>query len=88
MGLTVEQFVLKAIVTLRNEPYKGIHTVHSGFNGAFRKYFNADPVEATTKLAASGIIGLRPSKGGAMIYLPQDFQKADKVGAALKAMGL
>ena len=33
--LSQVEFVKKAIVSLRKEPYKGIHTVYSGFNEAF-----------------------------------------------------
>ena len=33
--LTQAEFVKKAIVKLRKEPYKGIHTIYSGFNDAF-----------------------------------------------------
>ena len=31
-----EEFVRKAVVSLRKEGYKGIHTVYSGFNEAFK----------------------------------------------------
>ncbi len=37
--LSSEEFVKKAIVSLRKDGYKGIHTVYSGFNDAFKKYF-------------------------------------------------
>jgi len=50
--LTEEEFVLQAIRKLRKDPFRGIHTVYSGFNEAFRKYFESDPVEATSRLAA------------------------------------
>ncbi len=68
-----EEFVKKAIVSLRNEKYKGIHTVYSGFNEAFKKYFpDDDPVKVTNQLASEGKITLRPVKGGVMLYLPED----------------
>jgi hypothetical protein len=35
--LSHEEFVKKAIVSLRKEGYKGIHSVYSGFNVAFKK---------------------------------------------------
>ena len=38
--LSHEEFVKKAIVSLRKEGFKGIHTVYSGFNNAFKKYFD------------------------------------------------
>ena len=68
--LNEEEFVIQAIKKLRKEPYKGIHSVYSGFNEAFRKYFGANPTEATSKLAAEGKIVTRPFKGGVMLFLP------------------
>jgi hypothetical protein len=68
--LTEEEFVLQAIKKLRKDPFRGIHSVYSGFNEAFRKYFGTNPVEATTRLAAEGKIETRPFKGGVMIFLP------------------
>ena len=49
--LTEEEFVLQAIKKLRKEPFRGIHSVYSGFNEAFRKYFGTNPVEVTSRLA-------------------------------------
>jgi hypothetical protein len=69
--LTEEEFVRKAIKKLRGK-YKGIHTVYSGFNSAFKEYFGTNPVEATQRLASKGKINIRPVKGGVMIYLPED----------------
>jgi hypothetical protein len=85
-----EEFVRKAIVSLRKEGYKGIHTVFSGFNVAFKKYFDGEnPVEATNKLAQEGKIMLRPVKGGVMLYLPEDAPAAkSSADEALKKMGL
>jgi hypothetical protein len=85
-----EEFIKKAIVSLRKEGYKGIHSVYSGFNNAFKKYFdNENPVEATNKLAQEGKIVLRPVKGGVMLYLPEDAPATRDAGdEALKKMGL
>ncbi len=85
-----EEFVKKAIVSLRKEGYKGIHTVYSGFNTAFKKYFEGEnPVEATNKLAEEGKVVIRPVKGGVMLYLPEDAPMAKDIGSeALKKMGL
>lgn len=88
--LSYEEFVKKAIVSLRKEGYKGIHSVYSGFNSAFKKYFNDEnPVEATNKLAQEGKIILRPVKGGVMLYLPEE-APASRILAdeALTKMGL
>ena len=65
-------FVVKAIKKLRKPPYKGIHTVYSGFNQAFKDYFGTNPVETTQRLAKEGKITIRPVKGGVMLYLPED----------------
>lgn len=89
--MTQEEFVLKAIKTLRNPGYKGIHSVYSGFNGAFRKYFGegANPVETTTKMATEGKLVVQMRKGGAMLYFPEDAPVAVNAGdAALNKMGL
>ncbi|MBW2065374.1 MAG: hypothetical protein JRJ03_10635 [Deltaproteobacteria bacterium] len=66
------EFVIKAVKKLRKPPYKGIHSVYSGFNQAFREYFGKDPVEATTRLAQEGKIVTRPVRGGVMLYLPDE----------------
>lgn len=70
--LTEYEFVVRAIRKLRKPPYKGIHSVFSGFNRAFKEYFDKNPVEATTKLAGEGKIVIRPVKGGVMLYLPEE----------------
>ena len=63
--LSQEEFVKKAIVSLRKEGYKGIHSVYSGFNEAFKKYFSDEnPVDVTNRLAGEGKIVIRPVKGG------------------------
>lgn len=88
--LSHEEFVKKAIVSLRQEGYKGIHSVYSGFNNAFKKYFDGEnPVEVTNRLAKEGKIAVRPVKGGVMLYLPEDAPAARDLGDdALKKMGL
>jgi hypothetical protein len=68
--LTEEEFVVQAVKRLRKDPFRGIHSVYSGFNEAFRKYFGTNPVEATTRLASDKKIETRPFKGGVMIFLP------------------
>lgn len=88
--LSHEEFVKKAVVELRQEGYKGIHTVYSGFNEAFKKYFNGeDPVKVTNHLADEGKIVIRPVRGGVMLYLPEDAPtRGRSAGEALKKMGL
>ena len=88
--LSYEEFIRKAIVSLRKEGYKGIHTVYSGFNSAFKKYFDGEnPVEVTNRLAQEGKIVLRPVKGGVMLYLPEEVSLSrDSADETLKKMGL
>ncbi|MDP2166979.1 MAG: hypothetical protein Q8J64_01470 [Thermodesulfovibrionales bacterium] len=88
--LSHEEFIKKAITSLRKEGYKGIHTVYSGFNEAFKKYFaGEDPVQATNKLAAEGKIIIRPVRGGVMLYLPEDATSTTSTAAeTLKKMGI
>jgi hypothetical protein len=87
--LSQEEFVRKAIVSLRKEGYKGIHSVYSGFNEAFKKYFgDENPVEVTNRLAGEGKIVIRPVKGGVMLYLPEDAPGMGSGEQALKKMGL
>lgn len=88
--LTHEEFIRKAIISLRKEGYKGIHTVYSGFNDAFKKYFEGEnPVEVTNRLAAEGKIVIRPVKGGVMLYLPEEAPASSRsADDTLKKMGL
>jgi hypothetical protein len=87
--LSHEEFVKRAIVSLRKEGYKGIHTVYSGFNEAFKKYFAGEnPIEVTNALAKDGKIVIRPVKGGVMLYLPEEAPGASNADDTLKKMGL
>jgi nitrogenase molybdenum-iron protein alpha/beta subunit len=87
--LSHEEFIQTAIVKLRTEGYKGIHSVYSGFNEAFKAYFSEDPVAATTKMSKEGKIQLMPVKGGVMIYLPGEAPvKLNRGEEALRKMGL
>jgi hypothetical protein len=87
--LSYEEFVRQAIVKLRTGDYKGIHTVYSGFNEAFRKYFDGtDPVGITNQLAKEKKIVIRPIRGGVLLYLPEEVPQTDKADQVLKKMGL
>lgn len=89
--LTPEEFILEAIAKLRAPTAKsrGIHSVFSGFNEAFRSYFPGEDPAWTTKLASEGKIATRLVRGGAMLYLPADAPAVATRGAdALKRMGL
>lgn len=87
--LSYEEFVKKAILKLRTGNYKGIHSVYSGFNEAFRKYYDGvNPVEITNKLAKKRKIVIRPVKGGVMLYLPEDAPQMARANQALRKMDL
>jgi hypothetical protein len=80
------EFVVKAIKKLRKPPYKGIHSVYSGFNQAFKEYFGTNPVETTRRLSEEGKIGIRPVKGGVMLYLPEDAPSATESKRVLETI--
>ncbi|MGQ9801310.1 MAG: hypothetical protein ACUVRL_06580 [Candidatus Saccharicenans sp.] len=86
--LTVEEFVHLAIKSLRLGEFKGIHSVYSGFNEAFKKYFGQDPVQATNRLAEEKKIEIRPIKGGVLLYLPGESPSQSRGDEALNKMGL
>ena len=88
--LSHEEFIKKAIVSLRKEGYKGIHTVYAGFNEAFKNYYPGEnPIDATNALAKDGKIVIRLGKGGVMLYLPEDAPAQTQTAKdALKKMGL
>ena len=87
------EFIQTAFDTLRKvdaqgRQYAGLHTVYSGFNEAFRKYFpKDDPIKVVENLKKSGELNVRPCRGGAMIYMGE-FVPEDGGDKALKAMGL
>ncbi|MEM2935173.1 MAG: hypothetical protein QXF32_02285 [Candidatus Thermoplasmatota archaeon] len=82
--ISEEEFVINAIKKLRKPPYKGIHTVFSGFNAAFKEYFGKDPIEVTTRMAKEGKILIRPAKRGVMLYLPEDNPDLPKTEEIIK----
>ena len=87
--LSYEEFIKRAIVKLRKGNYKGIHSVYSGFNDAFRMYYvGVNPVEITNQLAKKKKIIVRPVKGGVMLYLPEDAPQKTNADLVLKKMGL
>jgi hypothetical protein len=87
--LNHEEFIRLAVVRLRTANFKGIHSVYSGFNEAFKKYFEgADPVKVTTEFAGAGKLFIRPAKNGVMLYLPEEAPQGDRADRALRKMGL
>ena len=67
--LTPREFVLKAIEKLRECPYKGIHSVYSGLDEAFRRRFPDLLLRDTlNELAEEGKIIIRPASRGVMLY--------------------
>lgn len=104
--LSADEFIVTAIRKLReveNEKArtkgrresKGIHSVYSGFNAAFKSYFGGDasPVDATKSAAERDVIDIGGARGGAMLYLPGEAPAAWETqearnGKTLAAMGL
>lgn len=86
---TTKEFVEYAIPLLRNEGYKGCHSLYSGFNAAFNAVFpNKQVIEETRKLQEQGVIKIIPCKGGVTLYLAKDAPKSDGAASALKKLGL
>jgi len=82
--LSYEEFFKLAILRLRNTSKSfGIHSVFTGFNQAFREYFEENPIKVTQDLAGKGKIEIRPVKGGVMIYLPGEAPKRVDSGRAV-----
>jgi hypothetical protein len=80
----------KAIKTLRkvDGQSKGIHTVYSGFNGAFSMQYSLakeQVVVLTNTMRDKGDIDMRPVKGGVMIYLPGEKPVGDGGAAVVLA---
>lgn len=73
--IAYEEFVKKAITSLRQENENGIHTEKSGFIGAFKKYYDGrDPLKIISKLAKEDKIITKKGSDGLMLYL-NDKQK-------------
>ncbi len=70
-----KQFVLNAIHELRKPGYLGMHVVYSGFNEAFREYYEEDPIAEVDKLVIQGIVVKQPVKGGVMLYDAAEYKK-------------
>ena len=85
-NLSEEEFIIEGIKKLRKEPYKGISSVFSGFNEAFRRHFNKDPIELTSKMASEGRIEIVPMRSGkgVMLYLPGEGPRGRKTEETLK----
>ena len=70
--LPPEEFLRRAVLRLRKGQAKSIHSVYSGFNAAWRQYYNSDPVAGVKALEKLGVCVTHPTKGGARIYLAED----------------
>lgn len=88
-----EEFVKLAILRLRTSKSKGVHTVFSGLNGAYRVYFEGDdPVKDIKHMVSQGKFEMHPTKGGVMLYVKGEMPKAissanpDKVLGTLNAI--
>ena len=77
--ISEREFILRAIEKLRKPPYKGIHSVYSGLNRAFREYFQSDPVQVVKSLEAEGVVVIKPVKGGVMIYFAGEVPQGNDI---------
>jgi hypothetical protein len=83
--LTPEEFVFKAIGKLRECPYKGIHSVYSGLDAAFKRHFPDLLLRDTlNELAEEGKIIIRPASKGVMLYKGGEVSRTTCVEAVLK----
>lgn len=65
----------------------GIHSVYSGFNDLVKEEYGIDCYQTTAELEAVGF-GIKPTKGGVMIYLPEDAKNMAKKSATNKTAKL
>lgn len=67
--ISYEEFIKRAITSLRQNE-SGIHTENSGFNDAFKKYYDGeDPAKILSKLGKEGKIIIQRVQDGLMLYL-------------------
>lgn len=89
-------FVLKCISAMKainiedgHPERKGTHVVYDGLNDLFKQKFGVASMEITNKMAADGMIYIKPERGGVRLYLaedkPIDTSKRGKLAAALAA---
>ena len=83
------RFTILAIERLRTAKFKGINTVHSGYDVAFRAYFGKAPDADLVGLVKRGKLVTRDAKSGAMLYKPGDAPVVKATAqSALAKMGL
>jgi hypothetical protein len=60
---------------------KGVHAVWDGYNASLRAYYgeDMDVVAFTSALETAGIVKVVPAKGGAKVYLADDYQPKKNV---------
>lgn len=84
-----DAFTFLSLDLLKNEKYKGIHTVYQGFNDAFRQHFpTSDPVVHVNAMRDAGKIAVIPVKKGVRLYWPEDKPNVTTPSAILAKMGL
>lgn len=86
-NLSEAEFTRRAIKQLRELPEKGIHSEYSGFNDAFRKYFDADPERAISSLEDRGEVATSDAEGGVKLYLPGEAPEKDPDETVNKIVG-
>lgn len=75
--ITRSEFILKAIELGRQGNRKGLHSVHSGLEAAFIRYFGqkANFIKTVRQLEKESQVTLRSTKGGLMLYKPSEAPK-------------
>lgn len=78
----------KAEYERKKLPWKGVHTVISGFNSEFRTLFGSKgmtkeqlqvlPIDALTVLQAAGHVKVVTASRGAMLYLAEDYKEKEE----------
>lgn len=100
--LSQGDFILTAVNALRGQNGKlrgtkgngkgrGIHSVNSGAQGAFERYFGKPFEPALDRAVKAGVVETRSTKRGVMIYLTGEAPRPTgeaRVAIALKTMGL
>ena len=59
--LPPEEFLRRAVLRLRKGQAKSIHSVFSGFNSAWRAYYQSDPIEGVKALEEKGVCVTHPT---------------------------
>jgi hypothetical protein len=78
--VSYEDFIRKAISSLKICDDKGIHFINSGFRDAFKKYYEIqDPLPVLKALSRKRKIIIKPHENSFILYLPEDYQEVPQL---------